>query len=220
MRKQEDNQQLKASIEGFDNLSRFFSFINKAPILNNLNSLKQKVRTEMSLMRPMKDFPLGKKILDIGCGDCILAEHLINKGHEVACVDVVDLSLVESIKPIIYNGKNLPFDDQEFDTSLILFVLHHVPNPESVIKEALRTSRTLVVLEDLYTGLIQSKWTNFLDSFTNLEFEGHPHSNKTDKEWKELFSNLGLKVSDTKYWTDVPGWNHVAYYLERSESDL
>ena len=41
--------------------------------------------------------------------------------------------------------------------------------------------------------------TYIMDSIVNFEFKDHPHNNKTDIEWKNIFKQLNLKLVDTKY---------------------
>ena len=36
--------------------------------------------------------------------------------------------------------------------------------------------------------------TKRFDSLMNLEFKGHPHSNRTDKDWLASFERLGLSL--------------------------
>lgn len=57
--------------------------------------------------------------------------------------------------------------------------------------------------------------TYFFDSLLNLEFVGHPHSNKSDKQWKKTFENLDLKLVDIKYNYSFLVFKHATYYLEK-----
>ena len=138
------------------------------------------------------------KILDIGAGTCNICEILIKNRFNVIPLDVKNLSFVDGIKPIIYDGDKIPFENDEFDVSLILFVLHHIPNSE-ILLEAKRVSKKIIIIEEIYTNIFNKYLTYFIDSLLNLEFIGHPHTNKTDKEWKLLFGQLGLKLTDAKY---------------------
>ncbi|GAG39124.1 unnamed protein product, partial [marine sediment metagenome] len=123
-----------------------------------------------------------KNILDIGSGCCNICKILNEKQFKVTPIDVKDLSAINDIKPIIYDGKKIPFKKNKFDNALILTVLHHTPYPKKIIKEAKRVSKKIIIIEDIYTNKIHKYVTYFVDSFLNLEFIGHPHSNKTDKE--------------------------------------
>ena len=41
---------------------------------------------------------------------------------------------------------------------------------------------------------IRDTLTKRFDSLMNLEFKGHPHSNRTDKDWLASFERLGLSL--------------------------
>ena len=68
---------------------------------------------------------LKGKVLDVGMGSGSFSCLLKQEGHEVDGVDVVDLSMYEDMKPVIYDGENLPFRNGEYDTALLMVVLHH-----------------------------------------------------------------------------------------------
>jgi len=77
---------------------------------------------------------------------------------------------------------------------LLLTVLHHTPNPKEILKEASRVSKRVIIIEDIYSNLVQKYLTFFTDSLVNFEFRGHPHSNKSVSEWNKLFNELNLKI--------------------------
>ena len=160
---------------------------------------------------------LNKKshILDIGAGTCNVCEILLEEGYNIVPLDIQDLSFVNNIKPILYDGDKIPFDDNKFDIALILMVLHHISYPDRIIEEAKRVSRRIIIMEDIYTNIFHKYITYFLDSLLNLEFIGHPHTNKNDKLWKETFGRLGLKIVEARYSSSYLVLRHAAYYLEK-----
>jgi len=155
------------------------------------------------------------KILDVGPGVCAIAKVLQDKGYDMTLLDVENLSFVDNMEPIIYDGTNMPFVNDTFDVSLILTTLHHTPSPEKILEESKRVSNRIIIIEDLYDNTMQKHISYFLDSLLNLEFKGHPHSNKTDKEWKETFNNLGLKLRDAQYKRFYGVFKSGTYYLEK-----
>ena len=155
------------------------------------------------------------RILDVGAGSCIVSKLLSEKNFQVMPVDVDNLSLIPGMEPIVYDGCTIPFQDNSFDVSLLLSVLHHVRNPEEVIREAVRVSRKVIIVEDIYANPIEKYATFLIDSVNNQEFRGHPHSNKTDKEWRSLFDELGLTLHNAKYNRWLIAVQHATYYLEK-----
>ncbi len=155
------------------------------------------------------------RVLDLGAGSCLICELLTGSGMRVTPLDVRDLSLVPGVHPRLYDGSQIPFQDDQFDVTLIVTVLHHTPNPESIVCEARRVSRRLIIVEDVYSTHLH-KWMTLLeDSLVNLEFRDHPHSNKTDAEWQSLFSGLDLRLEGIDYFSDAPIFSHALYCLER-----
>jgi len=137
------------------------------------------------------------------------------QGYDLTPIDVQDLTLSQEIEPEIYDGKNLPYRNTSFDSALILTVLHHTPNPREVLLEAKRVSKKIIIIEDIFKNPVQKYLTLFVDSIVNLEFSAHPHSNKSDNEWKELFIELGLKLKEAKYNRFLLFFRQAVYYLEK-----
>ncbi|OGM19940.1 hypothetical protein A2714_04280 [Candidatus Woesebacteria bacterium RIFCSPHIGHO2_01_FULL_38_9] len=157
----------------------------------------------------------GDQILDIGSGTCNLVEILRTMRFNVTPLDIIDLSFVPGIKPTIYDGIVIPFEDNQFDLSLLITVLHHTPDPERLLLEAKRVSKRLVVIEDVYTTAVQKYLTYAMDNISNFEIFVNPHSNKDDVGWKHTFNKLGFKLKDVK---QVPFWGiflSATYYLEK-----
>ena len=138
------------------------------------------------------------KILDIGSGTCNICQILKNNLYNCTAVDIKNKSILSNITPIIYDGKKLPFKDKSYDVALLLTVLHHTSNPESILKEAKRVAKRIIIIEDVYLNIFHKYLTFFIDSLSNFEFTKHPHSNKKDIEWKNLFNKLGLSLVDVK----------------------
>ena len=147
--------------------------------------------------------PAKSSLLEIGSGGGHIAMLLVEKGFRVTPLDVTDLSAFKEMIPILYNGKNIPFPNSSFDVATLITVLNHVPEPEIVLEEAIRVAPIVIVVEDTYTSPTQ-KWLTFvMDSVTNLEFFGHPHSNRTSTQWMETFEKLGIDatiIDTSPFW--------------------
>jgi ubiquinone/menaquinone biosynthesis C-methylase UbiE len=158
----------------------------------------------------------SKSIIDIGAGSGGLANYLKYKGFDVIPVDVVDKNLYNNLSPVIYDGKHLPFEDEAFDVSMLITVLHHCHYPEQVFSEAVRVSkRKLIILEDVYSNAIMKHLTWFMDSLVNMEFKGHPHTNKSEAEWETLFRRHNLKVKKKTKTKILIFFTQVMYHLEK-----
>ncbi len=150
-----------------------------------------------------KELPKESLILDIGGGWGFYHAPLLARGHKHLVVDVIKPG-VQKCPVVIYDGKRLPFPDQSFDVSLFITVLHHIPDPEAVIREALRVTRKrVIVVEDLYHHAAGRWWTVLRDQILNVEFFGHPKNFKTREQWTSLFQDLGGSL---KFQTEVQTW--------------
>lgn len=155
-------------------------------------------------------------ILDIGSGNAGVAKLLQNDGLQVIALDVKNRSRFPDIQPLIYDGQRLPFEDQSFPTVMLLTVLHHCDNPGQIVHEAARVcSNTLLVMEDIYGNRCQKALTHFSDSLVNWEFKGHPHSNKSDREWQSLFKKNGLFIDAVIYYRFALVFKQVLYVLKK-----
>jgi len=60
------------------------------------------------------------------------------------------LAQKHAMRYVVCGGVRLPFADGEFDTVLLLSVLHHAKSPEAVLAEAARVARhRVIVFEDI-----------------------------------------------------------------------
>lgn len=172
-------------------------------------------RAQDMINRIEKFFKKDDYILDLGSGSCTVSDILLKKEYNIVSLDIQNLSLVNNLSPIIYDGKNIPFKDNTFDKALIFTVLHHTQNPEEMLKKAKRVSKVIIIIEDIYLNWFHKYLTYFFDCLINLEFKGHPHTNKNDREWKEVFNGLGLKLSYAHYDNSFVIFRHATYYLTK-----
>ena len=88
-------------------------------------------------------------VLDVGTGTSlsvhIFAENFPKVRYYI--VDVVDIRKRKKLPFLIYDGKNLPFDNLEFDVSILNETLHHCEDSESVLIEARREAKSVYVIE-------------------------------------------------------------------------
>lgn len=161
----------------------------------------------------------GQNILDIGTGNGGVA-YLLEKelGLPVHPVDVVNKSRLEDIVPQIFDGKSLPFADYSFPTVMLLTVLHHAHHPKLLIKEAARVSTDkVIIMEDIYSNPVQKLLTNFMDSVVNWEWRNHPYNNKPDQEWRDVFDQIGLSVTQANYHRIGVIFSQVTYVLKKKK---
>ena len=134
----------------------------------------------------------GKKILDIGLGAGITSKLLISQNFNVSGLDVVDISLFSDIKATLYDGIRFPYKDNQFDTGLLLHVLHHCSDQEAVLREAKKCCRRLIIIEDTYRSFYEKIITSLNDRLGNFEFFPHPYHSVP--KWRQIFRKNNLKI--------------------------
>jgi ubiquinone/menaquinone biosynthesis C-methylase UbiE len=135
-------------------------------------------------------------ILEIGAGNGLVAEMLHQATRaNFTLLDVVDYN--RSKFPIrIYDGKALPFPDGAFDRVLVIFVLHHNPDPRPLMCEALRVSRQgVLVVENDVRGTLKKPATRIIDSLEYVR-RGVPrcYMTKSIEEWVAFFELLPARA--------------------------
>ena len=149
--------------------------------------------------------PFGSKVLDIGAGRGFIAENIAKKRKvKITLLDVIDFNQTD-LPFVLYDGKRIPFSNNSFDVSLLICMFHHCDNPENVLKEAIRVSKSrLIVIEDRYDNWWQKKLLIFLDILFNLPHfikpprENMPFNFKKDSEWQAIFRKFNLKIVEQK----------------------
>lgn len=189
--------------------------IKKSPRLRNLVERLTRFRTVETVNKFDSFLNKEDRILDLGSGLCALVHEMIVRGFDMTPVDVSNISLYPDIVPQIYDGINLPFKDNSFDAVTVITVIHHTPDPEVILKECMRVGKRIVIVEDTYNNRFEQLYTYFMDSLLNLEFFGHPHSNKSDLEWKALFQKYKLKLVSEHHHKFFGFCNSSTYILDK-----
>jgi SAM-dependent methyltransferase len=171
-------------------------------------------RAEVKCLRILPFLNKGQKLLELGSGNGALSVLLQQEGMEVSPLDVKDKSIFQEIDVVIYDGAKLPYSDEEFDVCQLITMLHHTTNAEELIQEAKRVSKKVIVMEDVYENVLQKYLTWISDSIVNWEFYGHPHTNRTDCEWRQIFKQNGLEVEEAKYDRFLLFFKQVTYVLK------
>ncbi len=164
-------------------------------------------------------------VLDLGAGEGFVG-HAVQQatGAQVMLVDVVDFNQTQ-LPLVVYDGRNLPYADGQFEFTVVSFVLHHSEDAERTLSEAIRvTNGPVAVLESVYVTPWQHWLLDQLDRLANaLRSEGRMTAQeehlrfRTNAQWLEVFAQLGLRVDHVS----IKGkWIHQrALYVVQSRQD-
>ncbi len=149
--------------------------------------------------------PPRAAVLDIGCGDGTIGSLIAKLRPDVSIQGLEFLVRPEcKIACRAFDGSSLPFPDGSFDVCLFVDVLHHTQDPAILLHEAVRVSRSFVLLKDHLDENIFDRMTlRFMDWVGN-----RPHgvvltyNYQSRAKWEEHFSRCGL--AETNWTTRVP----------------
>ena len=187
----------------------------KTPVLGPLifSIWRADARRKLALASPW--ISQEDRLLEVGSGPGSVLFEFRKAGFQIDAVDVTDTSYSASLRPTLYDGRHMPYPKDGYDTALLLTVLHHTPETDEILLETARVARRVIILEDVYDGPWQRKYTKVADSITNLEFFGHPHSNRSDAEWRDSFTRLNLKLLHGEVHPFATFFQQALYVVEK-----
>lgn len=170
-------------------------------------------RAEVKRKRLLPFYPAKEHILEVGSGNGALTMLLREAGHHITPLDIADRIIFPNTHAVVYDGAQFPFQNKPFTTCQLITMLHHTPDPEHLIREAMRVANRIIIMEDIYTNTFQKRLTFIADSIVNCEFFGHPHTNRTDAQWRETFARLGLRIEFAEEYRFLGLFRQVTYVL-------
>ncbi|HKO96193.1 MAG TPA: class I SAM-dependent methyltransferase [Pyrinomonadaceae bacterium] len=139
--------------------------------------------------------PAGSQVLDIGCGDGLLAS-LIMQDYPGVQIKGADVLVREKthIPVECFDGAQVPHEDNSFDIAMLVDVLHHSEQPLDLLREAKRVARSAVVIKDHFReGLFAGSTLRFMDWVGNARFGvALPHNYWSRRQWHEAIEAVGL----------------------------
>jgi SAM-dependent methyltransferase len=143
--------------------------------------------------------PQGAAVLDVGCGDGILAS-LIGQERPDVTVTGLDVLLRPAARiPVIeFDGKTLPFADNSFDIVMFVDVLHHTEDPSVLLREAKRVSRAFLVIKDhTNDGFLSDLTLRFMDWFGNKPHGvALPYNYWAERTWRRVLSEMDIEIME------------------------
>jgi len=120
--------------------------------------------------------PEGASLLDLGCGDLSIADGLRRARNLKRCVGA-DVWPARFPPPAgceyheVPADAPLPFDSASFDTVTLVDTLHHAQDPASVLAEASRVGRRVIVKDHFEYGAISRLLLKALDWAGNAAYK-------------------------------------------------
>jgi SAM-dependent methyltransferase len=145
--------------------------------------------------------PRNATVLDAGCGDGTVASLIAQLRPDVSMRGVEFLVRPGcKIECTAFDGNTLPFPDSSFDVCMFVDVLHHTQDVTVLLREAVRVSRSFVLIKDhLDENSLDHATLRFMDWVGN-----RPHgvtltyNYQSRRQWESHFASCGLVESS---WT-------------------
>jgi SAM-dependent methyltransferase len=171
--------------------------------------------------------PRDARVLDIGCGDGLLAESILRNRPDVT-INGVDVLVRPAARIAVsaFDGNALPHADGAFDVSLLVDVLHHTNDPRVLLREASRVARSMVLKDHTLKGWLARPTLRFMDWVGN---SAHgvvlPYNYWTEPQWREALAALELRVvewdEDLRLYPPLADWcfGRRLHFLARLEQE-
>ena len=178
------------------------------------NQLGRRAKLIYDQVQPYVD---GNTVLDLGCGDGLVAARLAEGGRDVRMVDIMDYRSEASRLPfLLWKDERLPFESGSQDTVLLLTVLHHAHDPIALLRECVRVCRGRIILIESVVGVSasdaeglgpeasafaslgawQRDYATFIDWFYNRVLHDDvpvPYNFRSPADWQAIFDAAGLE---------------------------
>ena len=155
-------------------------------------------------------FPQEAKVLDVGCGDGLVAR-LIGQERPDLTLDGIDVLVRPHTHIPVrrFDGRRIDAPDRSYDAVMFVDVLHHTDDPAVLMREAARVARRCVILKDhTRDGFLAGPTLAFMDWVGNARHGvALPYNYWRRRQWIALAAELGLTIEE---WVDrlelYPWW--------------
>lgn len=143
--------------------------------------------------------PKDVSVIDVGCGDGALGHRIMKTRPDIRLQGAEVMLRPKTHIPVeVFDGEVLPFGAGDYDVVLLVDVLHHLENPQVLLREASRVARSGVVIKDhLKEGLLADWTLRFMDQVGNARYRiPLPYTFWTRSHWQAGFEDAGLTVAE------------------------
>jgi len=159
--------------------------------------------------------PQNATLLDVGCGDGLLAKLMGQLRPDISIEGIDVLVRTGTHIPVhAFDGQRIDFPDRSFDAVMFVDVLHHTDDPQVLIREAMRVARQCIIIKDhTQNGILAGKTLAFMDWVSNARHGvALPYNYWPRRRWDDVFQQRGLKVEQ---WVDrlglYPWWGRWVF---------
>jgi SAM-dependent methyltransferase len=152
-----------------------------------------------------KLIPQQASVLDVGCGDGLLASLLQQLRPDISISGIEVLVRNQTAIPIApFDGEHIPSADHSVDVVMFVDVLHHTHDQMVLLREAKRVARQCILIKDhTCEGLFAIPTLRLMDWVGNAAYGvALPYNYWPAVKWLESFNALSLII---KSWDQSLG---------------
>ena len=168
---------------------------------------RRRVRVLSGLLAKL--IPSGTTVLDVGCGDGLIA-HLISQQRSDVQVQGIDVLIrPQTHVPVVqFDGQTIPHGDATFDVVMFVDVLHHTEDPMVLLREAARVARRAIVIKDhTCNGFLAGPTLRFMDWVGNARHGVVlPYNYWPEAQWAKAFAELGWRMAAQEKRLNLYPW--------------
>jgi SAM-dependent methyltransferase len=145
--------------------------------------------------------PKNATVLDVGCGDGLISDLIMQKRPDVKIRGVDTLRRSQTQIPVeCFDGEVIPYGDGSFEVTMFVDVLHHTMDPMILLQEAVRVARKAVIIKDhICDGLLDDLTLRLMDQVGNARHGVTiPYNYWSQQKWFEAVDTLGLRITTWK----------------------
>ncbi len=141
----------------------------------------------------------GLAVLDVGCGNGVISEHIWKMGNSVACADLPKMTPMTHKRRVLLVvsalAEQLAFASESFDVVVAFELLEHLWNPRSFLDEVYRVLKAggHMIIE-VPEGKEALGWDSHIQSFTLGELKSIFSEKFTISEFKRLEPVAGVPM--------------------------
>lgn len=125
------------------------------------------VAKRLAAMRPFVE--PGQRVLDFGAGRGDFLKIVgQDMGVEIIGIDIIDYT-DDGVEVLMFDGKTIPLPDKSVDVGMVAFVLHHMDDQATALRELKRVCRKrIVIFEDAFFSPWQWAFVAWNDFYSNI----------------------------------------------------
>jgi SAM-dependent methyltransferase len=169
--------------------------LNLAERLHDRFGQQRRVHTLVRHFAPLVD--RDATLLDVGCGDGLLARTLSETRPDVRVEGIDVLPRPDALVHVTpFDGREIPYADASFDCVMFVDVLHHCDDPDQLLREARRVARHAILIKDhTLEGFFAGATLRFMDRLGNARYGvALPYNYWRLERWQRAIEEHRLEV--------------------------